>query len=232
MNRLAAPKEPPHLDLVHLARRIHRTRLRARTLVAVEAEVLGRGRVDDVAGGDIVATYMHFLRTGDDAALLGVVEHNAADVLAMVALVGLYGERLDASYTPEHDVGPPPAGLDGADLAGVARTLRRAGALDLAAELAEAAVARGGGAEAVRARGDIAKARGDKARALADYETLAHEVDDPGVRLALCKLYEHHVRAFAPALALVEKGTGETAEAAARRKSRLARKLERAGGAR
>jgi uncharacterized protein YprB with RNaseH-like and TPR domain len=231
MNRLAAPREPPHLDLVHVARRIHRTRLRSRTLVAVEAEILGRGRVDDVSGGDIVATYMHFLRTGDDAALLGVVEHNAADVLAMVALVGLYGERLDATYTPDHDVGAPPPGLDGTDLAGIARTLHRADALDLAADMAEAAVARGGGNEALRARGDIAKARGDKARALSDYETLAQEVDDPGVRLALCKLYEHHVRAFAAALALLDKGTGETGEAAARRRSRLTRKLARAGGA-
>jgi hypothetical protein len=162
---------------------------------------------------------MHFLRTGDEGALLGVVEHNAADVLAMVALVGLYGERLSASYAP--------GGLDGADLAGVARTLRQAGALDLAAELADAAVARGGGAEARRARGDIARARGDKARALADYEALAAEVDDPAVRLLLCKLYEHHVKAFASALALVEQGTGEGEEAQEKRRRRLVRKMGR-----
>src|SRR6185369_2797624 len=170
-----------------------------RTLVAIENDVLGRMRIGDVAGGDIVATYAHFLRTGDDEALLGVVEHNAADVLAMVALVGLYGE--------------PVGRLDGSDLAGVARTLRQAGALDRAAELAEAAVARGGGPEARRARGDIAKARGDKARALADYEAIASEVDDPSVRLELCKLYEHHVRSFAAALALAVRGTGESDEA-------------------
>jgi hypothetical protein len=220
MNRLPAPAEPPHLDLVHVARRIHRRRLVSRTLIAIENEVLGRARIDDVAGGDIVATYMHFLRTGDDEALLGVVEHNVADVLAMVALVGLYGERLSSSYAP--------SGLDGADLAGVALTLRRAGALDLAAECAEVAVGRGGSPEARRARGDIAKARGDKARALADYEILAAEVDDPSVRLTLCKLYEHHVRSFALALALVEKGTGEGEEEAAKRKSRLTRKMAKA----
>lgn len=219
MNRLPAPAEPPHLDLVHVARRIHRSRLRSRTLVAIENEVLGRARIDDVAGGEIVATYMHFLRTGDDEALLGVIEHNVADVLAMVALVGLYGERLSSTYAPSH--------LDGADLAGVARTLRQAGALELAAELADAAVVRGGGPEARRARGDIAKARGDKARALADYEILAAEVDDPTVRLALCKLYEHHVRSFAAALALVEQGTGEEGEAALRRRRRLVRKMEK-----
>jgi hypothetical protein len=217
MNRIPAPTEPPHLDLVHVARRIHRGRLRSRTLVAIENEVLGRARVDDVAGGDIVATYMHFLRTGDDEALLGVVEHNLADVLAMVALVGLYGERLSATYAPSE--------LDGSDLAGVARTLKRAGADALAAECADLAVSRGGGAEARRARGDIARARGDKARALADYEALAAEVDDPSVRLALCKLYEHHVRSFAEALALVDLGTGEDEEAASRRRSRLSRKM-------
>jgi hypothetical protein len=229
MNRVPAPREPPHLDLVHLARRVHRTRLRARTLAAVEGEILGRVRTGDVSGGEIVATYAHFLRTGDDEALLGVVEHNAADVLSMVALVGLYGEPLGARGEAEDEDGCvyAPASLDGEDLAGVARTLRQAGALDRAAALADAAVARGGGAVARRARGDIAKARGDKARALADYEALAAEVDDPAVRLELAKLYEHHVRAFADALAVLARGTGEDEEAAARRKTRLERKLSK-----
>jgi hypothetical protein len=226
MNRMEAPAEPPHLDLVHVARRIHKTRLRTRTLVAIEAEILGRLRVGDVAGGDIVATYAHFLRTGDEDALLGVIEHNVADVLAMVALLGLYGEPLGRQAGDGEEIYAP-AGLDGADLAGVARTLRQAGALARAAELAEAAVARGGGATAVRARGDIAKARGDKARALSDYEALAAEVDDPSVRLELAKLYEHHVKAFKDALAVVERGTGEDDEAAAKRKERIERKMRR-----
>jgi uncharacterized protein len=230
MNRVPAPREPPHLDLVHLARRVHRTRLKSRTLIAVESEVLGRVRTGDVAGGEIVATYAHFLRTGDEGALLGVVEHNAADVLSMVALVGLYGEPLGVRGETEDDEGAvyTPASLDGADLAGVARTLRQAGALDRAAALADAAVARGGGVVAKRARGDIAKARGDKARALADYEALAAEVDDPAVRLELVKLYEHHVRAFAEALAVAARGTGEDEAATERRRSRLTRRLVKA----
>jgi uncharacterized protein YprB with RNaseH-like and TPR domain len=211
MNRMERPAEPPHLDLVHVARRVHGRRLRARTLAAIESEVLGRERVGDVSGGDIVAAYAHFLRTGDEAALLGVVEHNAADVLSMVALAGLYGEPL--------------SGLVPDDLAGVARTLQRAGELERADELATHAIERGGGAVARRARGDIAKARGDKARALADYEAAAREVDDPAVRLELAKLYEHHVRAFERALAEVERGTSEAPEATARRAGRLARKL-------
>jgi hypothetical protein len=226
MNRLPKPAEPPHLDLVHMARRIHKTRLKHRTLVAVEEEVLGRGRIDDVAGGDIVATYAHFLRTGDDEALLGVVEHNGADVLAMVALVGLYGEPLGERVPGEIDYAP--AALDGSDLAAAASVLRRAGALDQADTLANAALSRGGGASARRARGDIAKARGDKARALADYEVLAAEVDDDGVRLELAKLYEHHVRAFDKALGVLSRGTGEESVALEKRRNRLQKKLDRA----
>ena len=226
MNRMPKPVEPPHLDLVHMARRIHRTRLKSRTLVAVEEEVLGRGRIGDVAGGEIVATYAHFLRTGDDEALLGVVEHNGADVLAMVALVGLYGEPLGERVEGEIDYAP--AALDGSDLAAAASVLRRAGAFEKADTLANAALSRGGGAQARRARGDIAKARGDKARALADYEVLAAEVDDAGVRLELAKLYEHHVRAFDKALGLLARGTGEETVALEKRRSRLQKKLERA----
>ena len=231
MNRVPKPVEPPHLDLVHMARRIHRTRLKHRTLVAVEEEVLGRGRVGDVAGGDIVATYAHFLRTGDDEALLGVVEHNGADVLAMVALVGLYGEPLGERIEGEGEIDYAPAALDGSDLAAAASVLRRAGAYDKADTFANAALSRGGGASARRARGDIAKARGDKARALADYEVLASEVDDAGVRLELAKLYEHHVRAFDKALGVLSRGTGEETGAMEKRRLRLQKKLDRAEAA-
>jgi hypothetical protein len=213
MNRMTPPAAPPHLDLVHVARRIHRGRLPVRTLVAIENDVLGRVRVGDVPGGEVVACYAHYLRSGDEAALLGVVEHNEADVLAMVALAGLYGEPVGA--------------LDGRDLAAAALTLRRAGALERAEELADEAVARGGGHEARRARGDIAKARGDRARALVEYEAIAAEVDDPAVRLELAKLYEHHVRSFEKALELALLGTGEDERSSERRRARLRKKLDR-----
>jgi uncharacterized protein YprB with RNaseH-like and TPR domain len=214
MNRIKAPPVPPHLDLVHVARRIHGQRLKVRTLIAIENEVLGRERIGDIPGGEIVMVYAHFLRTGDDSALLGVVEHNEADVLAMVALVGLYGE--------------PTTSLIAEDLVGAARTLRRAGALDMALDFADRAVLGGAGNVARRARGDISKARGDKARALLDYEAILVEMEDPSLCLELAKLYEHHVKAPARALELVDRGTSESGEQTGRRRARLLRKIERA----
>ncbi len=164
------------------------------------------------------ACYLHFLWTGDARALLGVIEHNAWDVVAMVALVGLYGESL-----------PVQSRLAAEDLAGIARTLRRAGALDRAMETAEVAVDRSRGDathEPLRARADIAKARGDRARALADFEALAAAVDDPSVRLELAKIFEHWVGAPATALEWTARGTGETPERIEKRARRLARKAE------
>jgi hypothetical protein len=211
MNRMPPMPELPHLDLLHLARRIHKARIGACNLGSVESRVLGFGRVDDVPSGEVAARYFHFLRTGDEGALVGVVTHNVWDIVSMAALLGLYGEPLE--------------GMDGEDLAGVASTMHRAKSTDQAAEMADEAVARGGGARALRTRASLAKARGDRDAALADFESLVADVDDPGVRLELAKLYEHHTKAFDKAIELVGRGVAETGEAANRRRSRLERKL-------
>jgi uncharacterized protein YprB with RNaseH-like and TPR domain len=235
MARVTAPAEPPHLDLLHVARRVHKERTRrsagACKLTALERDILGFERIDDVASGDVSACYLHFLRTGDARALLGVIEHNAWDVVAMAALVGLYGESL-----PVH------SRLVAEDLAGLARTLRRAGALDHAMAAAEAALDRvraappstssgDAGHLPLRVRAEIAKARGDRAQALADFEALATAVDDPAARLELAKIYEHWVRAPAEALAWAARGTGETPERAEKRSRRLTAKAAKAAGA-
>ncbi len=211
MNRLRPPAPRPHLDLLHVARRLHKARLGQCRLVSLESAVLGFERGPDVAGADIAAIYGHFLRTGDESALEAVVGHNAWDVISMAALVGLYGEPVDLLHSE--------------DLVGLARTLRRAGALNQAAEVADVAVTRGAGVLARRARGDIAKARGDRDRALAEFEGLLDELDDPSLRLELAKLYEHHLKKPGLALELLSRGTGEAEGAAEHRRARLERKL-------
>jgi uncharacterized protein YprB with RNaseH-like and TPR domain len=215
MARMAPPPSPPHLDLLHVARRVHGKRIKEGCrLVALEREVLGFVRSDDVESADVSACYLHFLRTGDAQALIGVVEHNAWDVVAMAALVGLYGEPLHPDLAAD-------------DLAGIARVLHRAGAADHARSAAEAAVEREATPESLRARADLAKARGDRARALADFEAIAMRVDDASVRLQLAKLYEHWVREPSRALAWAQQGTGEAPEAIRKRTERLAAKIER-----
>jgi hypothetical protein len=220
MARMQPPPSPPHLDLLHVARRVHGKRVKQGCrLVAIERDVLGFERVDDVPSGEVSECYLHFLRTGDARALLGVIEHNAWDVVAMAAMVGLYGEPLQGGLAVE-------------DLVGVARTLHRAGAHERARTTADVAVERAATPESLRARADIAKARGDRARALADFESIAATVDDASVCLELAKLYEHWVKEPSRALEWVARGTGEEPEQARKRVERLARKAERAQQAR
>ena len=213
MNRLPPLPARPHLDLLHVGRRLHRTRLGACKLTTLESDVLGFVRGPDIDGGDIAARYSHFLRSGDEEALRGVVDHNALDVMSMAALMALYGEPLST--------------LHDRDLVGLARTFKRAGALERADQAAHAAVERGAGPDALRVLAQIAKARGDRVRALSDFEALSAEVGDPELYLELAKLYEHHVKQPLKALEFVELGTGESAEALARRRARLRRKAER-----
>lgn len=213
MNGLPAMTERPHLDLLHLARRVHRHRRFKKSLTVLEHEVLGFRRGPDVHGEEVAARYRHYLRSGDTAGLHAVVEHNEHDVVSLAALTTLYGE--------------PTLQLPASELASAARAVRRAGALDDAIELAELAVRRGAGEVGLRARAEIAKARGDKAQALADFEALAATVGDPDVRLELAKLYEHHCRRPAAALAQVALGTGESDPDRERRRRRLERKRDR-----
>ena len=214
MNRRRKLPDRAHLDLLHIARRLHKARLGPCRLIGLESDVLGFVRGPDIAGADIAPRYAHFLRSGDDSVLDAVIEHNAWDVVSMAALVGLYGEPFDLLHQQ--------------DLLGLAQTFKRARAYDEAARAAEAAHVRGAGPGALRAHGEIAKARGDRGKALLHFEAFAAEVDDPAVRLELAKLYEHHVRAPASALGWLEQGTGETDAQAERRRARLANKLARA----
>jgi uncharacterized protein len=212
MNRRKVPADLPHLDLLHIGRRLHRPRLGICRLKTLESEVLGFERGQDVDGGDVPARYQHFLRTGDEEALRQVVEHNAWDVVSMAALVGLYGEPFDL--------------LHGDDLVGFAKTMKRAGALAVAERAADRALELGA-TRALKVRGDVHKARGDRARALQDFEALAEGVDDPALRLELAKLYEHFVKDPSRALSLLDQGTGETEMATEKRRARLERKRRR-----
>lgn len=213
-NRLEVPRDRPHLDLLHVARRVHGMRIGRCSLRDVESRVLGFERLGDIEGALVAAYYGHYLRTGDTAQLAAVIEHNSMDVRSLAALVALYGDE-----RPE---------LDARDLASVSRTYRRAKDLDRAHSMASEAIARGGGALALRARAEVSKLIGDRLLALRDFEAAEAEEPDPDLRLELVKLYEHYAKDPVRALELLQRGTSESDEQASRRAARLSRKVERA----
>ena len=115
--RMAGAAPPAHagpLDLLPMVRRLFRHRMPDARLQTAETHLLGLSRHADVAGWEIPARYLQFLRDGDPALLLAVVRHNEEDVRSLARLLGHVDERL---ADPESRRSAP-AG----DLAGLGRS--------------------------------------------------------------------------------------------------------------
>jgi len=95
----AATDELAHFDMLPGARRLwgrpeRRTSVspfsgdeeRSCSLSALERSVLGFHRLHDVPGMEIPTRYFHFIRTGNAAAIAGVLEHNRHDLLSLAAV--------------------------------------------------------------------------------------------------------------------------------------------------
>ncbi|MBI5488541.1 MAG: ribonuclease H-like domain-containing protein [Deltaproteobacteria bacterium] len=217
------------LDLLAGARRLHRRHLDDRSLASIERNVLGFFREDDVPGAEIPGIYERFLFTGNTERLAGVIRHNAWDVVAMAALLGLQARLLSTSPA-DHDLDPA------VDLA-LGELRYAAGELDAAVGCLTRAVARcerGGVPRASSAVWTDAliwlarahRRRGRQEEAATCWRRILVALPDHGVaHLALAKYHEHRTKrledAERHARAAAAAGT-EEAGAAARRAARLA----------
>ncbi len=196
--------DPPHLDLLHPARRVWKRRLESCALTALERNVLGLVRSEqDVAGWQIPALYFDYLRRGDGALLAGVFYHNLHDILSL-AILAIHLQRI---------IQDPACGLlqDPIDFLSVARVFERAGDSSGAVQCYEEALARGIGGQWIEdcllGLGAIYKRRRSWERAVVVWEQLA----DGGGRGAvlglveMAKYFEHGERDFMQALDAVQQ---------------------------
>ena len=86
----------PHLDLLHVARRLWRARLRDCSLGNVESEVLGVTRHGDIPSHLIPQVYFHYLRTRDARRLAAVFCHNEQDIVSLVGLASRAAQLVTA----------------------------------------------------------------------------------------------------------------------------------------
>jgi tetratricopeptide (TPR) repeat protein len=129
--RRPAPEPPAHLDLMALARRLWHRRLGGYSLPVLEQAVLRVQRPSDVPGWMIPSVYVRYLQTGDEALLQPVVDHNAQDILSLVALHGVTGEILAEPHRPPVEV----------DWVGLGRLLDDGGRAEAAIDCYRAALA-------------------------------------------------------------------------------------------
>lgn len=224
LSRVPIAEPAAHLDLLHCARRLLKARLESVRLCDVERELLGHHREDDVPGSAIPLLYLDYLRGGDAAPLLAVLEHNASDLIGLAAIL----PRMVAHFAEVRGEDDPSDHLAYAKVALRARDLARAEAFARAAVDGGAASALA--CEAHRLMATASRRRGDAAAAVAAlHACLAraeHAREAALVHHALAKLYEHALKdcraAHAHARHTLEI---EGAEAHGRRVGRLRRKL-------
>jgi len=78
--------DPPHLDLLHAARRIWKYRLKDCSLGNLENEIMNIRRNDDIPSFLIPQLYFEYLRTKNAQRLKQIFYHNEMDILSLVSL--------------------------------------------------------------------------------------------------------------------------------------------------
>ena len=76
----------PHFDVLHFSRRRWKDEFPSLRLSALEKEILGVHRDDDVPGQMVPDFYETYLRTGNCGPLVPIVEHNRQDVVSTARL--------------------------------------------------------------------------------------------------------------------------------------------------
>jgi uncharacterized protein YprB with RNaseH-like and TPR domain len=223
----------PHLDLLHPARRLWKARLESCRLQALEAELLGLRRLGDIAGEEIPHVYFDWVRRRDARLLARVFEHNRQDIVSLAALAVLACQWVEESRAE-----------DARDVFSLARVLERGRRYERCEAEYRRALALG--APSVRGPallrlGWRAKRAGDHARA-AELWAQAGQAGEPEGWRELAMHHEHKSRDLEQALLAVESGlrlvepeaarevrAWHQAQAFARRRQRLNRKLARGG---
>ena len=88
MNRMSRNcLDLPHLDLLHMCRRLWKLRLGRCNLGRLEEVVLGKPREDDLPGSEVPQRYFTYLKTKQMFLLEDILKHNAQDIASLCVLL-------------------------------------------------------------------------------------------------------------------------------------------------
>lgn len=216
------------IDLLHTARRLWRGSIGSCSLHAIEAEVLGVERDEDVPGYLVPELYFDYLRSGDPAPLRPVFSHHRYDILSLASLLSHIESMV-----------PHPAPSDRSDAVELARLMLDRGmpaGLELLRDCAQE-----GSLSAARMLSLRLKRAGRWGEAVEVWDDWWERSRSYFAGVELAKYYEHRLRNYRKALEVVEgmaglplRGSPWAAAARddiVRRRARLLAKLERQAAA-
>jgi len=77
----------PHLDLLHMCRRLWKLRLGRCSLGRLEEVILGKPRTDDLPGSEVPQRYFTYLKTKQMSLLDDILRHNAQDIASLCVIL-------------------------------------------------------------------------------------------------------------------------------------------------
>ena len=188
---------PPHVDLLHTARRVYKLRIGSCSLTAIEKEIFHEERNDDLPGSRVPEQYFRFLKTGDMALMEPILEHNRQDIVSLA--------RLTMQMARLHE--EPLSALHQEDLFSLGRVMEKRGRKETAKNCYRAV---GRGKVLLPALTHLAKMcerEQESQEAIDLYEKARRLPDvDPLVYIALAKIYEHRLKQYDRALDIAKRG--------------------------
>ncbi len=136
MNRLSYNlRDLPHLDMLHISRKLWRRKLESCALKDLEIAILNFERTsEDVPGWMIPDIYFEFLRNGDPARLREIVYHNAQDIVSLAALFIHVTQLLEQNAKNEQ--------ISVDDLIAISRVYWEIGSLDSSVRILQSSIGR------------------------------------------------------------------------------------------
>ena len=101
LHRIQPMGTPPHIDLLHISRRLWRRALGQVTLTAVESFALQLKRINDVSGKEAPTRYFSFLTAPNPEVINPVLQHNGMDVCSLATLLIVVGDYFSGIILPE-----------------------------------------------------------------------------------------------------------------------------------
>jgi len=191
----------PHVDLLHVSRRLWRSVIGSCTLQNIEQQQLGFRRENDIPGEQIPQKYFDYLSLRKIEPLIPVFQHNVMDVLSLVAITikAALIFRQPPKISPKIDY----------DAMGVVKTLESMGLHQQAGTIADEYSKQFDGKEAfrfmMRKAQNLKKTGAVHVAENAWREVLQSGYFHPLPYIEIAKIHEHKKRDYAAALEYVDK---------------------------
>ncbi len=207
----------PHIDLLHLARRVYKRRLKRCSLSDMEENVLDLFRESDLPGALVPEYWFRYLKTGEEALLDEILKHNRQDIASLAHLLKVLADAYSGPEQLSFELDRLSVGkaMEKLGETGRAKAYYRAAERHSEALIALARIHRRAGSveEAIKALESASRMDGDRILAMTE----------------LSKLYEHRLRDCAAALEWADKAIAESLPAdiapLLHRRDRLCRKI-------